>query len=266
MQKAIIAIVVVVVVGLVVWALMPADEPDPVPEPQPAEETQPAPPPPPEPRQDTTPAEQPQEPQPEPEPEVTLPPLPESDPFVRERLEPMDLPESWVEQGDYVRRLAVLAENATRGEYPRRQLSFLAPQGKFQVIERDDRIFVDPESYDRYDRHVEQLENVDPSRLAGLLETINPLVETALTEIGVEAPPGEVFETAMQEVLEVPVLEGDGSVELVQPNVMYEFADPQLESLSPLKKQVLRMGPENVQRLQTYLRRLAREMELDVEG
>jgi hypothetical protein len=68
----------------------------------------------------------------------------------------------------------------------------------------------------------------------------------------------------MREVLEVPVLEGEGRVELVQPNVMYEFANPELESLSPLQKQVLRMGPENVRRLQSYLRDLAAAMGLDV--
>lgn len=263
MQKAIAIIVVIAIVAVIAWALWRADEPEPLPEPQPTQEAPPAPPvTPPEPIE-STPTKPPQ--QPEPEPEVTVPPLQESDAFVRERLEPMNLPEPWLEQGDYARRLAVLAENATRGEYPRRQLAFLAPRGPFQVTERNDRIFVDPQSYDRYDRYVEQLESVDPQRLAGLLDTIDPLVEEALAEVGVQAPPGQVFEAAIEEVLAVPVLEGDGSVELVQPNVMYHYADPELESLSPLKKQVLRMGPENVQRLQTYLRRLAREMNLDVE-
>lgn len=266
MQKAIVAIVVLIAVAVIGWIFWPADQPaEPPPEPQPTGEAPPAPPiTPPQPA-DKTPEEMPA-PEPEPEPQVVLPSLQESDPFVRERLEPLDLPEPWLEQGDYVRRLAVLAENATRGEYPRRQLAFLAPRGKFQVVERDDRIFLDPESYDRYDRYLEELDDVDPGRLAVLLETIDPLVETALTEVGVEAPPGEVFETAIEEVLAVPVLEGDGSVELVQPNVMYEFADPELESLSPLKKQVLRMGPENVQRLQTFLRRLAGEMGIQVES
>ncbi|MFW6093742.1 MAG: DUF3014 domain-containing protein [Pseudomonadota bacterium] len=192
---------------------------------------------------------------------MTLPPLQESDPFVRERLEPMDLPEPWLEQGDYVRRLAVVAENATRGTYPRRQLEFLAPGEPFQVSREGERIFIDPASYRRYDPYVEEVVSVDPARVAGLLETLSPLLETALAEVGVEAPPGEVLARAMEEVMAVPVL--PERVELVQPNVMYEYADEELESLSPLKKQVLRMGPENVERLQAYLRRVAAEMELE---
>lgn len=263
MQRAILILVVVVAVAVIGWALWPSGEPKPEPAPQPQAVEQPAA------RQTMAPAE-PAQPAPEPaerpEPELVLPPLAQSDAFVRERLEPMNLPETWLDQDDYVRRLAVLAENAQRGEYPRRQLAFLEPRGPFKVVERGDRVFVDPVSYRRYDASVEALTAVDPANVAQLLGTIDPLVEAALREIGVEAPAGEVFESAMAEVMAVPELEGDGSVELVQPNVMYEYANPQLEALSPLQKQVLRMGPDNVRRLKAYLRRLAGSMGIELKG
>jgi hypothetical protein len=51
----------------------------------------------------------------------------------------------------------------------------------------------------------------------------------------------------------VPVL--TEPVELVRPKVFYEYADPKLERLAPLQKQVLRMGPDNVRRLQDWLAR-----------
>ncbi len=264
MQKAILVAIVVVALAVIGWAVFRAGggapEPRPEPEPGPAPPaTEPVAPGPsePAPAEEPAPAQQP-----EPEPEEPLPPLPESDAFVRERLEPLDLPEPWLEQGDYVRRLAVLAENAARGTYPRRQLSFLAPEGRFQVTREDDRIFVDPASYRRYDPYVEELVQADPAQVADLLETLNPLVESALQEIGVQAPPGEVFARAVAEVLAAPVPEG--RVELVQPNVMYEYADPRLEGLSSLKKQVMRMGPDNTRRLQAYLRQVAAEMNVEV--
>jgi hypothetical protein len=268
MQKAILIVIAVVAVLVIGWALLRTGDDLPEPMPAPAEApvepevTEPEP-------TDPTPVETPAEvaapePAPAPEPEQPLPPLAESDPFVRERLEPMDLPEPWLEQGDYVRRLATLAENAARGELPRRQLAFLAPREPFAVVRENDRIFIDPASYDRYDFYVNEVVSVEPSRLATLLDTLNPLVETALAEIGVDAPSGEVFAAAVREVLAVPVLEG--RVEVVQPNVMYQYADPELESLSPLQKQVLRMGPENVQRLQSYVRRVAEEMDLPLRG
>ncbi|MDZ7669961.1 MAG: DUF3014 domain-containing protein [Gammaproteobacteria bacterium] len=267
MKNTIIIVVVALAVLIIGYAMWPAGE-DPEPEPQ-AEPAAPAPrQPAPEPAEPTPaePAEEPEAqasvPEPEPEPEEPLPPLPESDPFVRERMADIELPDDWLEQGDYVRRLTVLAENASRGTYPRSQLQFLDPAEPFKVEERGDRTFIDPASYDRYDRYVDTVTGVDPGEVAGLLQSLQPLVEAALTEVGVNAPPDEVFASALEEVLEVPVLERD--VEVVQPHVMYEYADPRLEALSPLQKQMLRMGPDNVRRLQEYLRSVAAEMDLDV--
>ena len=48
-----------------------------------------------------------------------------------------------------------------------------------------------------------------------------------------------------------PDLEGD--IEIVQPKVYYQFADPNVESLKPLQKQLLRMGPQNLARIKGYL-------------
>lgn len=198
-------------------------------------------------------------------PEFVLPPLNASDAFVRERL-PETIPEVWIGKDDLLRRLAVLVENASRGELPRRQLSFLAPDGKFVVREvpgtteaEDARLFIDPASYRRYDRYVDVLESVPPETLAALLADTEPLIQQAVKELGVDGEASTQMLTAIDQVLAVPVLEGD--VALVQPKVFYEFADPALEALSPLQKQVLRMGPENVKRLKSYLTALRAELE-----
>jgi hypothetical protein len=195
---------------------------------------------------------------PQPEPDWVLPPLNESDPFVRERLEELDVPESWRNREELVRRLAVLLENASRGDYPRRQFAFLVPQESFRVIERDGRVYLDPASYERLDGVVDRLVGIDPAAVARLLGFVSPLVEQALTELGVSAPPGRLANEAIRQCLAVPRIDGD--IELVQPNVMYQYADPALESLTPLQKLLLRTGPRNVGRVQAYLRALARAL------
>jgi hypothetical protein len=260
MQKAIIIAIVVVAVLLIGWAVIrTADEPA-EPTLDPAAPAEPA-------RLPADPTESPAVARPAPqepaEPAVELPSLEDSDPFVRERIDDMDLPRPWLDQDGYVRRLAVLAENASRGVVPRRQLAFLAPNEPFQVVRtEDERILLDPVGYTRYDGYVDRLERIAPDRLASLLTTLNPLVEAALVEVGVEAPPGEVFAEAIRQVLAVPLPQGD--IELIQPAVMYRYADPQLEALPQLHKQLLRMGPDNVRRLQAYLRQVAAEMNLDL--
>jgi len=40
---------------------------------------------------------------------------------------------------------------------------------------------------------------------------------------------------------------------LVQPKVIYKYADAELEDLLPLQKQLLRMGPANVDQVQSWL-------------
>ncbi|MGE0626031.1 MAG: DUF3014 domain-containing protein, partial [Pseudomonadales bacterium] len=197
-------------------------------------------------------------------PELVLPPLNASDDFVRGRL-PDTIPQAWTGKDDLLRRLAVLAENASRGELPRRQLAFLAPDGKFAVREQADtgseeaKLFMDPAGYRRYDRYLDILESLPPATLAALLNDTAPLLQQAVQELGVEGEAQAQMLAAIDQMMAVPVLEGD--VELVQPKVFYEYADPSLEALSSLQKQVLRMGPENVKRLQAYLTTLRAELE-----
>ncbi len=188
------------------------------------------------------------------QPAVELPELDDSDPFVLERLAAFELPDAWLDREDLIRRLAVVIDNASRGDYPRRQLAFLAPTGKFQVVERGDHLFIDPVSYERYNIYLDTLENIDPQTLADTLVLLQPLVSEGLSELGNQQSMATQINVAISRITDLPVLYGD--VELVQPKVLYKYADPKLEALSPLQKQVLRMGPKNVLRLQAYLRRL----------
>jgi hypothetical protein len=195
------------------------------------------------------------------EPVLVLPTLNESDDFVRERI-PEAIPAPWREREDLLRRAAVVLENATRGEIPKRQLSFLAPDGRYPVREMEvlaaesgaqqPRYFVDPAGFERYDRYLDMLEALPPEEMAVLLRDTGPLIGEALAELGTEVTVNESILEAMEQMLAVPVLHGD--VELVQPKVLFEYADPALEGLTDLQKQVLRMGPDNVSRLQNYLR------------
>lgn len=192
-------------------------------------------------------------------PRVVLPVLNESDEFVRERI-PEAVPAPWREREDLLRRAAVVLENATRGEIPKRQLSFLAPDGSYPVRAVDvpgadrPRYFVDPAGFERYDRYLDMLEALPPAEMAGLLRDTAPLLGEALMELGTDVTVNESILEAVDQMLAVPVLRGD--VELVQPKVLFEYADPALEALTDLQKQVLRMGPDNVERLQAYLRSL----------
>jgi hypothetical protein len=64
---------------------------------------------------------------------------------------------------------------------------------------------------------------------------------------------------AIDDLLMTPDVEGP--VELTQPRILYEFADPDLEALSAGEKILLRMGPENSAKIKTKLREIRDELE-----
>ncbi len=196
------------------------------------------------------------------EPLLVLPPLNESDAFIEEALAEFALPSSWLDRDDLLRRLAVVVDNAARGEYPRRQLGFMAPAGKFRIVENPQGTFANPQNFQRFDVYLDLLEGIDPAVLATLLRQLEPLLAEALAELGNRDDSEPQLRSAINQILALPYV--PASVELVQPKVFFEYADPKLEALSPLQKQALRFGPANVERLKQYLRMLASELSANV--
>jgi len=58
--------------------------------------------------------------------------------------------------------------------------------------------------------------------------------------------------------LATPLVEGE--IRLVAPSAMYKFADPELESLRPIQKLLIRMGPENQLKVQAALEKVRKEL------
>ena len=190
------------------------------------------------------------------EAEAPLPSLNDSDSFVRGQAAGFNLPSVWTADSDLVRRFAILLENAGKGEVPPKRLglSVLSPAEKFPVRQEGERFFVDPLGYGRYDAYLDQLERLDPGTLAAFVNLLSPLLNEALDETGYAGEAQDAALAAIDQALAAPVVEGD--IELLRPGLMFQYADPALESLGGLQKQLLRMGPRNTRRLQAYLERL----------
>ena len=187
---------------------------------------------------------------------AALPPLDESDAFVRAQTSLVCLPLAWMAADNLVRRAAVLIENASRGELPPKRGGLLPPLDAFLIRQEGERFFMDESGYPRFDPYLDQLEAIDPERLAGCIRLLDPLLDQALNELGHSDGPQAGIATVIDRIMAVPEPIEGGDIELVQPKVLFLYADPRLESLSSLQKQVLRMGPENTRRLKAYVTRL----------
>ena len=185
-----------------------------------------------------------------------LPPLDGSDAFVRAQTIPACLPLAWAAADNLVRRAAVVIENASRGELPPKRGGLLPPLSGFPVRQDGERLLMNESGYPRFDPYLDQLEAIDPERLAGCIRWLEPLLGEALGELGHSDGPQAAIAAAMDRILAVPEPVEGADIELVQPKVLYRHADPRLESLGGLQKQVLRMGPDNARRLKAYLNRL----------
>ena len=164
---------------------------------------------------------------------LVLPPLESSDDFVREQVTALS-PEmsEWLKQDDLVRRFAVVVDNARLGDYPRRQLAFLAPETKYPVIANGQGFVADPNGYHRFDTFVDAAISIDPKRAVGLIRTLSPLLGSALKELGQTNPdPIANIREAIDIALATPDVQGE--VQLIQPKVSFQYADPRLESLKP---------------------------------
>jgi hypothetical protein len=138
--------------------------------------------------------------------------------------------------------------------------------GRFLVTETGDTTTLSAENFKRYAPFVRLVESVDTGKAVALYVRFYPLIQEAYTELGY---PGKYFNDRLIEVIDhllaTPDVAGpirltlpkvEGSIKLDRPWVLYEFADPALESRSAGQKILLRMGIDNAVRLKAKLRDL----------
>lgn len=265
--------VVLVIAGLLVFLLTdsPAPEPEPVasrpvqvPVITPAPQTPPPPPAPVEaPVADIPeiPAQVTESP-PLPEP-VQLPALNDSDSFVRLQIAGLDAGPVVLAQlsdSEMVRKFVMTAETVSRGFYPTQNLPVLGLNRGIALQETgEDRYLMLPATHDRYNTLVDALVKVDTRQAVQLYRDLEPLVTRAFAELGLPNRNfGDVLLQALDNVINARSFEGP--FELVRPNVIYRFADPEIENLSEVEKLLLRMGPANAGRLKQKMQEFRQQL------
>lgn len=191
---------------------------------------------------------------------IVLPALGESDAVVRElvaKLSSHPAVAAWLTTDGLIRNFTVVVANIAEARAPAVHLRALRPSSKFQVIQRGGETYIDPRSYQRYDRVAAAAASIDPAGAARLYATLKPRIEEAYRELGA---PEQTFDRALEHaivvLLKTPVVDNPVRVE-TQGGVGYGFASPELEGLTAPQKQLLRAGPANVRTIQSALRAIA---------
>lgn len=190
------------------------------------------------------------EPEPEPPPDLAG-----SDSLVREIVGALSRHAEWAAwlvpeelAMNFVRAVGAVAYD----EPPQDNLEPVRPEDGFSVVRRGQRFYPAETSYRRYDLAVEVLDSIDVAGAAGAYERLEPLFERAHDELGYPGEFGDTLELAVTKLLATPI--PDGPPELRLRVISFEYVDPALESLSPAQKLLLRLGPENGERVRAKVR------------
>ena len=116
----------------------------------------------------------------------------------------------------------------------------------------DDATVLGITSYARYDALVAQIYYADLDAVYDMYQRFYPLFQQSYERLGY---PDAYFNDRLVEVIDhlLATPTPAGPIVLVRPNVLYEFADPDLEALSSGQKLLLRVGPDNAATIKRIL-------------
>jgi hypothetical protein len=95
----------------------------------------------------------------------------------------------------------------------------------------------------------------DHDELIATYRRFYPLMQEAFAQLGY---PDGYFNDRVIAVIDhlLATPEPEEPIRLVQPHVLYKFADPELEALSSGQKLLIRMGPDHAARIRDFLTEL----------
>jgi hypothetical protein len=204
------------------------------------------PPPPPPPAASTEPAIEHPVPSTAAAPATPLPALNDSDPALKQGISGLIGANAmqYLVPEDIVRHFVVTVDNLPRQKAPAAKRPTVPVAGAFLVNGDELHATLDPKNYERYDPMVNVVRQLDMREVANTYFHFYPLFQGAYQNLGY---PNGYFNDRLVQVIDslLATPTPSGPIELTRPNVLYTFADPNLEALPAGQKLLLRMGPDN---------------------
>ena len=199
---------------------------------------------------------------PQAEEQVILPELDSSDEWVREAVAPVS-PElaQWLDTDQIIRNYMIIINDFSQGLRIDKHMRFLKFEQPFTADENANGLFMARKSYQRYNKLAAAIAAIDEQAALAIYKKTKPLLLQVFAEFSYpeEYSLDGIFNKAAEQILAAPVI--DGKIALVQHAIRYKFADPELEALNPVQKQMIRMGPENTRIIQNKVRTLVESLD-----
>ena len=154
-----------------------------------------------------------------------------------------------------IQRIVVTVDNLPRQKLAIDSIPVRGAQGAFGTATQGERRAIGEQNYSRYTPYARIAQAVDAKTLVAWYVRYYPLFQQSYRQLGY---PDRYFNDRLIEVIDHLLAAPDPSqpVALTQRNVMYEYADPMLESRSAGQKLLMRSGPENEAMIKAKLREI----------
>ena len=180
-----------------------------------------------------------------------LPELDDSDIFLRERVSLISKNRDltlWLSSSDVIRRIVSYMDGLSRGVILDKIFPLSPPKNKLIIHMDDGKIWLNAGNYERYDQTIKVILSLDIKLLAKMFHFSRPLLETAFSELGYTPRQMDgIILRALDQILETPVIYEP--IPLTRDSVTYKFEQPEIESLKPIQKQLIRSGPTNTEKI-----------------
>jgi hypothetical protein len=191
------------------------------------------------------------------DPENPLPPLAKSDNGLSEAFESLleQEPPQFVYLNSIIHRIVATVDNLPRDHVAPRLMPVKPVPGIPITESSGENLVLSPKNVERYQAYVRLVDAVPIDAAVKVYSRFYPLFQEQYESLGY---PGKYFNDRVIEVIDhlLATPETEGPPALVQPRVLYEFADPKLQKLSAGQKILLRMGPANQLKLKAKLREI----------
>ena len=204
--------------------------------------------------------EPPAPPEPEVPVEVEPPPisLGESDGVLAETMASVNagqVGEQFIMRPNGLERGVAIVDNLRQGAVPYKLLPVGRPSKAFPFTDNGLAVTMDPAGFERYNGLADTVAGIDVSAALALYDLLSVAIEEAWDALGYT---DTGFEDAVLSTLGAIMLTPATNVEarLIKDESNWIYEDEALESLSALQKQIMRMGPENADKIQAKAREL----------
>jgi hypothetical protein len=200
---------------------------------------------------------------------IDLPPLDQSDDVVAAMVKLLSQNPAiarLIATPSLVRQITLVVQQIGDGKTPADLMPSLRPASRPNILgERQGPI--DPKTYARWNAATTALTSIDPNEGAQLYVNTKRLFDAAYRDLG--HPNGDFDEAivrAIQTLAATPTAAtGAELIRHADRPGYFEHADSKLGALLPVQKQFLLIGPENRQRVMTWLKALAARLELKID-